>query len=356
VITAMLQSPHFLYRVEMADDGAPLSGAEMAAKLSLWIRNTTPSDAMLDAADQGSFDSVDGATAQARAMLDEPSAVDSLREMHNQLYKIGLLDTITKDQVPGYSDGLKAELTTAATSFFDYIFAQNLGVKDILTTDVGFAGPLMAKLYGLELTGTTVQSVSLANRAGWYSQAPFLTQWAINNDPDSIHRGVRINLDTLCLQLGPPSTVLPAVPALAPNQSNRQRYEALTNGCGAPCHTTFINPLGFAFEDFDGLGRFRSTDNGQPVDTAGSYPFASGLQNFDGAADLMQTIAASPEAHQCWSKKLASYALERDVVDAERPLIEALGAVSASSGGSLKQVMLALVQNDAFRKRVGGGK
>ena len=356
VIAGMLQSPNFLYRAEMGDNGAPLSGYEMAAKLSLWIRNTTPSDAMLDAAASGSFDTASGAAAQAKTMLEDPAAVTSIRQMHSQLYKIELLDTITKDQVDGYSDGLKAEFTTAAVSFFDYIYKQNLGVKDILTTDVGFAGPLMAQLYGVKITGTAVQQVPLTNRAGWYSQAPYLTQWAINNDPDSIHRGVRINLDTLCLALGPPSMMLPPVPALMPNQSNRQRYETLTNGCGAPCHTVYINPLGFAFENYDGVGRVRTTDNGQPVDTTGSYPFADGTKSFSGAADLMQLLASSKEAHQCWSKKMASYALERDIVDTERPVIEKLGAVSSASGGSLKQVMLALVQSDAFRTHVGGAK
>lgn len=355
VISAMLQSPYFLYRTELGDDGAPLTGSEMAAKLSLWIRDSTPTDAMLDAAAKGSFDSPDGAASQAQAMLEEPAALDSIRRMHTQLYKLELLDTITKDKVQGYSDGLKDEFSSAASSFFDFIYSQNLGVKDILTSDVGFAGPLMAALYGVKVSGKGVQQVTLSDRAGWYSQAPFLTQWAINNDPDSVHRGVRINLDTLCLELGPPATVLPAVPALEPNQSNRQRYETLTGTCGKPCHTTYINPLGFAFEDFDGVGRYRTTDNGQPVDTTGSYPFAEGEAAFGNSAELMQVIANGKQAHQCWSKKMASYALERDLVDAERPLVEELGAVSQASGGSLKQVMLALVKTKAFRTHVGGG-
>jgi hypothetical protein len=354
VITAMLQSPNFLHRMEMGDDGAPLSGYEMAAKLSLWIRNTTPTDAMLDAAAKGSFDTAAGAAQQAQAMLDDPAAVDSIREMHNQLYKFDLLDTITKDNVQGYSDGLKAEFTTAANSFCDFIYKQNLGVKDILTSNVGFAGPLMAQLYGLKTTGTSVQQVTLPDRTGWYSQAPFLTLWALNDEPDSIHRGVRVNFDTLCAELGPPSMMLPSVPALGENQTNRQRYEGLTNSCGAPCHTVYINPIGFAFENFDGVGRERTMDNGQPVDTTGNYPFAEGTQSFSGAQDLMQIIASGSQAHQCWAKKMASYALERDMVEKERPVVEQLGAVSQQANGSLKAVMLALVQNDAFRTHVGG--
>jgi len=357
VITAMLQSPHFLYRIEMSDDGKPLTGYEMAAKLSLWIRNTTPTDAMLDAASKGSFDSAEGAVAQAKTMLEDPAAVASMRAMHTALFKLELFDTITKDaQVEGFSEGLKTEFNSAATSFFDFIYTQNLGVRDIFTSQVAFAGPLMAKLYGVTVNGSGVQQIKLTDRMGWYTQAPFLTQWSVNNDPDSIHRGVRINLDSLCLELGPPAANLPPVPAIAPNQTNRIRYTELTKGCGGACHNTYINPVGFAFEDYDGLGRFRTTDHGQPVDTTGSYPFSDGTKNFSNSTDLMQTIAASPQAHQCWSKKLATYALERDIVDAERPLVEALGAASAASGASLKQVALALVQNDAFRTHVGGAK
>ena len=356
VITTMLQSPFFLYRTELGDNGAPLSSYEMAAKLSLWLWNTAPSDALLDAASQGALDSADQVEAKAKEMLDAPAATNAVREMHSQLYKIPLLDTITKDNVKGYSDGLKAEFTSAANSFFDFIYTKNLGVKDILTTDVGFAGPLMAALYGAKVNGSGIQQVTLADRAGWYAQAPFLTQWAINDAPDSIHRGVRINLDSLCLELGPPAMVLPSVPALEPNQTNRQRYEALTNGCGKPCHTVFINPIGFAFEDYDGIGQLRSTDNGQPIDTTGSYPFADGSHTFKDSRELMQVIANGPQAHQCWSKKLASYALERDIVDAERPTVESLGAVSQASGGSLKQVMLALAKSPAFRTHVGGAQ
>lgn len=358
VMTAMLQSPHFLYRTELGDNGAPLSGYEMAAKLSLWLLNTTPSDSMLDAASKGSLDSADGALAQAKTMLEDPAAVKAIREMHSQLYKIPLLDTITKDaSVQGYSEGLKSEFTGAANSFFDFIYTKNLGVKDILTTNVGFAGPLTAALYGVQVNGSGIQQVTLSDRSGWYSQAPFLTQWAINDAPDSIHRGVRVAMDTLCLELGPPEGVtLPPVPAQEANQTNRERYEGLTNACGRPCHTVFINPVGFAFEQYDGIGRYRTVDNGKPVDTSGSYPFSDGTHNFKDSDELMQEIANGPQAHQCWSKKLASYALERTIVESERPTVEALAAVSQASGGSLKQVMLALVQSQAFRTHVGGAQ
>lgn len=356
VITAMLQSPNFLYRSEMGDNGKPLTGYEMAAKLSLWIRDTTPTDAMLDAAKNGSFDTADGAAAQAKTMLSDAASNTVMHKFHGQLYKVEVLETIAKTGVQGYSDALIPEFKEASYSFFDRIFSQNLGVKDILTSTIGFVGPKMAPLYGVSVSGSTVQQVDLKNRAGWYSQVPFLTLWANNNDPDSIHRGVRINLDSLCADPGLPTLNLPPVPALEPNQTNRQRYQALTEGCGAICHGQIINPIGFAFESFDGVGRFRDKDNGQPVNTTGSYPFAEGTKSFANATELMQMIASGSQAHECYAKKLASYALQRDLVDGERPLVESLGATSRTTNASLKEVMLALVKSDAFRTHVGGAQ
>ena len=356
VIAGMLQSPHFLYRQEMGDNGKPLSGYEMAAKLSLWLRDTTPTDAMLDAAKAGTFGTADGAAMQAQQMLEDPAAKTVLRKFHGSLYKIEVLDTITKTAVNGYSEKLLPEFKEASYLFFDRLFTQNLGIKDMLTSTVAFAGPTMAQLYGVSTTGTGVQQVTLTGRPGWYSQMPFLTMWAINNDPDSIHRGVRINLDTLCADPGLPTFQLPSVPAIEPNQTNRLRYEGLTNACGGTCHKEIINPIGFAFENFDGLGRFRETDNGQPVNTTGSYPFAEGTQPFSNATEMMQIIANGKQAHQCYSKKMASYALQRDLIESDRPLVDALGESSRTNNASLRNVMLSLVKNDAFRNHVGGAQ
>jgi uncharacterized protein DUF1592/uncharacterized protein DUF1595/uncharacterized protein DUF1588/uncharacterized protein DUF1585/uncharacterized protein DUF1587 len=354
VIMAMLQSPNFLYRMELGDRGAPLSGYEMAAKLSLWIRDTTPTDAMLDAAENGSFDSAAGAAMQATQMLGDPAVARTIRKFNAELHKFALYDSIQKTGVSGWSDALNPEMKEASYLFFDRIFSQGLGVADMLTSTVGFAGPGLAKLYDINLKGSGIQQVDLG-RAGYYAQAPFLTLWARNIDPDSIHRGVRINLDTLCAFPGVPNQMLPDIPAPKLNQTNRQVITDLTSGCGKECHGQIINPIGFAFENFDGLGRARSMDNGSPVDTSGSYPFAEGFEDFADSTALMQIIATGSQAHQCWAKKMAGYALERDLVEAERPLVVALGAVS-QQGASLKDVMVELVKQDAFRTHVGGAE
>ena len=354
VIGAMLQSPNFLYRIEMGDTGSPLSGYEMASKVSLWLRDTTPSDAMLDAAKAGTFDTAQGAAEQAQAMLSDTHIATVIRNFNGELYKFALYDSITKVGVPEWSADMNPEMKEASYLFFDRIFSQGLGVADIFTSTAGFIGPKTASLYGMTAQGTQIKQVD-TGRAGYYAQVPFLTRQARNNDPDSIHRGVRINTDALCADPGVPSPDLPDIPPAMANETNRQIITGLTKSCGAECHGQVINPIGFAFEDFDGMGRKRTMDNGSPVDTTGSYPFAEGTLSFANSTELMQLIATGSQSHQCWAKKMASYALERDLIESERPMIESLGAVS-QAGGSLKDVMIALVKENGFRTHVGGAQ
>jgi hypothetical protein len=354
VINAMLQSPHFLYRIEMGDTGTPLSGFEMAAKLSLWLRDTTPTDQMLDAAN--AFTTAEGAATQAMQMLSEPSATLVMRKFFGQLYKFALYDSIVKSNVTGYSEALNPEFKESSYLFFDWLFSQDLGVAEMLTSTKGFVGQGMAPIYGVTAQGTSLRQVELPGRVGYFSQVPFLALWARNNEPDSIHRGARINLDTLCADPGFPDMELPDIPPADPGETNRDVISDLTQTCGRLCHGEIINPIGFAFENFDGLGRSRDTDNGQPVDTTGTYPFAEGMLSFDGAPKLMELMAQGAQAHQCFSKKMTTFALERDLIEADRPLVVELGEVSRGAGGSIKQVMLALAKHDAFRTRVGGAQ
>ena len=165
-----------------------------------------------------------------------------------------------------------------------------------------------------------------------------------------------MNLDVLCAQLGPPAAVIPPIPPLMAGQTNRQRIDTLTAGCGQSCHNEMINPLGFAFEHFDGMGQWRDTENGGlTIDAAAVYSFADGTtKTWTGAADLMQALADSPQAHTCYAKKLASYALQRDVVASDMPMLTALTSSSMASTGSVKQVVIDLVRNNAFRTHVGG--
>ena len=114
-------------------------------------------------------------------------------------------------------------------------------------------------------------------------------------------------------------------------------------------------PVGFAFEHFDGMGQYRDAENGDlPIDSTASYTFAEGTKTYSGAAELMQILAVTPQVHTCYAKKLASFALQRDVVVSDMPMLTALTSSSMASTGSVKQLVVDLVRNNAFRTHVGG--
>jgi len=119
-----------------------------------------------------------------------------------------------------------------------------------------------------------------------------------------------------------------------------------------------INPIGFAFQKFDGLGQYRETESfmgdNLTIDSSGSFAFIDGRKNYQDAAELMHLMADGSQAHLCYAKKLASFGLQRDIVADDMPLLTALSSTSRS--GSVKQMVLDLVRNDAFRVRQGGAQ
>ena len=352
VVRALLVSPHFLYRSELGPAGEPLDGYEAAAKLSFWLLGTTPSDALLDRAAAGELDSADGLENAARQMLDEPAAAEVMRDFHGQAYRLTRYAAIEKANVPGFDSALNAEFSEASSLFFDRVFAEGEGLREILTSPRAFVGPGLATLYGVDPPAAIEERNLDASRVGYFMQVPFLTLFSTSDAPGTIGRGIALNAEVLCHRLPAPEPGMEAKPPLPiTDQTNRERIEELTADCG-DCHTLYIDPLGFAFEDFDGLGRHRDLDNGLSIDTAASYPFADGERSYSGAKELMQIMAETTQAHTCYAKKVAGYALQRDLVEGDRPLLDRLSIVSLDE--SLKETVIALVRDPAFRLRAEG--
>jgi len=361
VLEAMLQSPHFLYRTELGAPGAPLDSYEIAAKLSLWLRDTAPDDALLEAAGgSGRYDTPDGAAALAQKLLDDAAAKAVMRKFHGEFLRFKKFSELSKVGVSNYDPAINADLAESAYLFFDRVFSSGQGVKDIFLSTKGFVSSRMAPLYGTSPGPTNgFEERELGSgRIGYFTQLPFLMLYAHNASPDPIHRGVNMALDVLCAPLGMFNGVLPPLPDAKPGETNRTRVDAHTRGCGTACHNDMINPLGFAFENFDGMGAYRTTEkNGSemlPIDASGSFAFTDGVRSYKDASELMQVVAASEQTHLCYSKRLAGYALQRNIVESDVPLLTELASASGTAS-SIKQVMLALVKHDAFRTRAAGG-
>jgi hypothetical protein len=349
VIRAMLQSPKFLYRSELGPADAPLDGYEIASKLSFSLLGTTPSDGLLDAAAAGMLDSADGLERAARTMLERPEAVEVIRDFHGQRYRLDRYDRVDRPSVPA---SMRSELAETSYRFFDAVFTAGEGLRAILTSTRYFVGPALAGNYRVAPAPIQIEERVLEpSRIGYYMQVPFLLRGGRDDGPDTIARGGALADEVLCLDL--PAHPLPSspLPPLAAGQTNRDRIEALTTGC-AGCHAGVIDPLGFAFEGFDGLGQQRDFDNGVAVDSTGSYTLDGVTKPFADARDLMRSLADDGRAHTCYAKMLTGYTLQRDLVESDRPLLKDLAAVSRDR--SLKEMVISLVRTPAFRSRPGG--
>ena len=351
VIHALLQAPSFLYRTELGPRGEALDGYEAAAKLSLWLLGTTPSDELLDTAE--TLTSAHALVDEATSMMAKAGARAVMRQFHGEWLRLNQFMDLSKVGVPTYDPALNVEYQEASYLFFDNIFSRGLGVREILTSSRGFMGAGMAELYGLPSKGNGFVEQELgASRAGYFSQLPYLTLNANNSQPNSIHRGLTLALDVLCSLLGPAAKSLPMLAEHHDGQTNRQYVESLTAACGSSCHNEIMNPLGYAFEHFDGMGQFRETEpGGLPIDSTGSFTFTDGKVDFADNVELMTAMASSEQTHLCYAKKLASFALQRDIVASDLPLLTELASVSEV--GSTQQVMAELVKSDAFRTHGG---
>lgn len=376
VIEAMLQSPHFLYRIESASNEksakeprAFLSGYEVATRLAFALTGSTPSDELLSAAESKELDTADGVAKWATKLLDTPRARAMLLSFHQQTFSVTEFGTQDKDPALGFdATALADTLQDEANRFFGFVIDQDAGIELLLTSNVAFVNASTAPFYGLTgVTGTAMQQRELdaKTRAGLLTQLGFLSKNATRNTSDPVHRGLGVLRRVLCDEPDPPPMMF-SLPQPMAGLTTREVYEKAT-ACGVGCHDTLINPPGFAFELFDAVGSVRSTDQGKPIDASGTITLREGYSpeekssgkqtkvSFDGAVDLMHQLADQPRVHECYARNFMKYALARELSLVERGAGSSLGKISQQTG-SLRELLLALVRLDAFRARVSDGE
>jgi hypothetical protein len=359
-LEALLLSPNFLFRLELTPTGQRLSGEELATKVSYLLRDTLPSEELLTAATSGELDTNAGLAAVVTAMLDEDSASDSLTEFHYELYELGRYLNIAKSTTsfPEYSDALNPVLLEADLLFFEHVYREGGGLRDILTSDVAYVNQETAEFYGLSAQGSALTEVTLdGSRPGFLTRLGFLTQNASRTQSDPIHRGVDINFKVLCADLPAPPPDVPALPEPVPGQTNRERVALHTSPqtC-AGCHEQIINPIGFAFENYDAIGRVRTMDEGQEVDTASEYAFSDAVKPFADSNELIDLMVEGQQAHGCYSASLAEYVLTRDIASGEEGLVKNLQEMSLGTAASIKDLVVSMVQDPLFTDAQGGAQ
>ncbi len=369
VIQTMLQSPHFLYRVESSasPDGPRiwLSGYELATRLSFAIWNTTPPRELLDAAGAGQLATPDGLKARAISMLSDPRAATTLARFHQQTFRTGVYGSQSKDQRFAFdSTVLAPALQEESRLFFADIVAQGGGIREILTKPVAYVNEQTAPLYGVTgITGTQLQKVDLdpARRAGLLTQVGFLAQMANRTLTDPVHRGLTVLRQVLCDDPDPPPPIEIKTPTVPPGVTTRETYEKAT-ACGVGCHDTLINPPGFAFEHFDAVGRWRDDESGLPINVSGTFGARVGwsqevkrtnppiMLKFDGAVDLITQVADLDRTHECYARHLLEFVLAKRVTGEELGAGALLGHDSKTDGAA-QALVGELVTLNTFRAR-----
>src|SRR5450432_1244399 len=365
-LEAFLQSPYFLYRTGFGGTAvqgrARLTDYEIAANLSYALTNSIPDATLSAAADQGALETSAAISAQATRLLATAAGKAAVDHYYFQFFGLGQYDTLEKNATvaPQFTSAVGPMLDSETAQFLQYVFSQNGTLRDIFTSPVTFVNSTVAGLYGLAGTfsASTWTQVTLdSTRPGLLTRLGFLAYYGHDGTTqDSIHRGVYINRRLLCKNLSPPpGVVLPTIPPVTgTNETNRQIVTSITGAgtCGASCHGVFINPAGFAFENFNGLGAYQTTENGQPVDSSGSYPFTEGVKSYTSEIDFSRALSESEQLHTCYASGWASDLYARIPRADDLAAAGAVAQSSLSKNISSAALILALTTNDAFVTRV----
>ena len=362
VIQALLQSPYFMYRPELGttvvDGKIALEDYEIASKLSYALANTLPDDELFGAAARHELTNTQSIVEHASRLLASARGAQARDHFHFQVFRLGAYDGIVRDAsvFPEFTPSTPAAMREEVLAFLRYVFDQGKGVTEMYTAPVSFVNATLAPLYGLSGRSSAFERVDLdpTQRAGLLTQPGFLSSYAVVNDPDTIHRGVFVNQRILCVDLPPPD---PAATGLAPitnDMTNRERVDATTGDgtCGAGCHSAIINPPGFAFENFDAVGKFRTTDRNKPINAASSYDFIDGPREFDGPIEFTRALAESIQPHTCYAQNWLSYLNGRGVSELERPRVDYLASRSRAGTLATRDLLLSVVTNPSFFSRL----
>jgi mono/diheme cytochrome c family protein len=365
-MTAILASPHFLYRVEPArgadaDGVRHLTDLELATRLSFFLWSSLPDDTLLALATRGQLGDPEVLKTQVRRMLRDERARSLAGNFAFQWLHLSKLDEIIPDPVayPHATGSLdprplfKEELRL----FIDSVLRGNGSVMDLLTADHTFLNERLAVHYGItDVKGDRFRRVRLADttRHGLFGKGAILMLTAYPNRTAPVLRGAWI-LDRL---LGtPPAPPPPNVEALKETNdagrvlSVREQTEAHSRkpACHG-CHGV-MDPLGFALENFDAVGQYRTRDRATHVriDSEGVLPDGTRLS---GVEDLRRVLAANPAQFvQALTERLLTYALGRELDHHDMPVVRAIVRASAADNYRFESIVLQIVSSDVFRKR-----
>lgn len=364
-LTVALVSPSFLFKMtspQSAGSGLqPLSGYELASRLSYFLWASTPDDRLLDLAESGALVQPDVLSAEATRMLRDPRSRGLATEFAGRWLGFYAFDNFTQpdmDSFPEYTETLRSAMYEEAILFFQNLFADNLPITDLIRADYAYVNEELAAHYGIQgVQGPEMQRVVLSpalqeSRGGIFGMGSLLTVTSTPLRSSPIYRGVWI-LDK-ALGIGTPEA--PAdVPAISAGERSldgvplhEQIARHRANSSCAVCHNR-IDPPGLALEYYDAIGRWRSTDKeGKEVFARGELRDGRVLVGLEGVREFATSEQANMRRQ--FSRKLLAYALGRNPLPSDRQLIDAMMTALEPIGGPSVAVDL-LIRSPQFRFR-----
>jgi Protein of unknown function (DUF1592)/Protein of unknown function (DUF1588)/Protein of unknown function (DUF1595)/Protein of unknown function (DUF1585)/Protein of unknown function (DUF1587) len=368
VVAQMLQSPNFLYRVEVgvSTPGAtavPLTGYELATRLSYFLSGSTPDAQLLAAADANALSTVEELTAQAQRLLASPAAREAVTEFHRQWLAWDGISLVQKDATafPTWTPQLAGDLVSEAVTFGNDVFWNDGRLTAFLTASYSFVNGALARHYGLSgsFGDGAFMKVSLdpRQRAGILTLGAFLGRFANQKTSNPVGRGNYIRERLLCAPVPPepPNTQFPPLPPLPPGATTRQQFEALDSAPGCvSCHD-LMDALGFGLENFDAVGRWRAQDGGSQVDASGEIVGAIDAAtngSFQGPVELAQKLASSGDVRACVAAQWFRWANGRKpTLPDDACSLLAINQRFQAADYDMRVLPLAIIATDAFRYR-----
>jgi hypothetical protein len=366
VLEGMLQSPGFLYRWELGPqpptkDGAvvKLTPYEVASRLSYFLWRSTPDQALLDAAAAGGLTTEQDIATQVDRLLAAMPARESVSSFFADWLKMSGEAISARDKdvqtYPEFQADLQAAMATETEKFVTSVLFDGDGTLQSLLTSPAtqLNGPL-AKLYGVAgVTGDAFVPTNLnaAQRSGLLTRAAFLSVAGAADGSNPVKRGKRIFQGLLCQELLPPAgVVIPPAPAASTGGTTRERFQRHEENSCAGCHKV-LDPLGFAFENYDGIGKFRDMDNGSPVNAASATTLDGAEVSFNNGVELSAALAKSDEVRTCFATHWVRYALDRMETDYDKASLAAAVVAFKAGNYAVPALLKGVASTRSFRYR-----
>jgi hypothetical protein len=361
VVTAMLQSPNFLYHVEFGSPGAKdanvrLSSYESVSRLSYFLWQSMPDDEALSLADKNPNLSAGQVTELAKRMMASPKFIEGVTTFHLQWLGIDGIGGMIKDAAayPSFSPALRDAMLEETKRFIaNWASEDDSKVESLLMSRKTFLSKSLASVYGLPAPATDWTAVTLPSdqRVGILTQASVLGVHAHTDQTAPINRGRFIREALLCQPISPPpKNVNTTVPAPTAGVTLRQRLdEHRVNPSCAGCHS-LMDPIGLAFDRYDGLGKYNAQRNGAAVDDSGKLTESGDADgDFAGAVGLATKLSSSNTFRQCVATQWYSFAMGGSVSELDECAQADLMKQFAASNYNVRSLLLSLANLDEFR-------